>query len=700
MSLKYWNLYKNPFDGAPASHEIFVRNSLIENLHTILAGIQQHKELMAVVGDFGVGKTTFINYFLQHIHEQHFKTLFIANPLGLMHEFYPFLLTQLGVKAFPASFTQQSELVSRRLSQLSQSFRKLIIVIDEAHLMQEPSVFEKLRLLITTQINGRYFVHLILSGHLELNAIIDRLPQFRQRLFSTIEISNLTSEETREYIDHKIQAAGNQSENIFNADAIQKIFEHEQGNPGGIEKLCTKCLFAGCEKKLKRIDSALVADLTARKSAPPLSSETLSPNTNRAIRTIAPEPRPNVGAPIVVDTLYKFSGSDPGTPPDIEKLCEMCPDAVLDIKLRPNDASLVTDSVIQQSTQRPVTATSPAHSSHDVRPIHQGSARTATTGNVAEKASQTRPDEMKSGAVFTLPVSDAEFYALLNAKVNEKYVSASENRKVALLDLWQIAQNLHIRLSRDKSLLKLAMDSPSKYTIGSHSVNVAILVAFVSPALLSEPDKRLLATTTALIHDIGMMKLSEAVVYKKSQLTAEEAALVKHHPVWGRNLVRTLAALHSDDMIHEMANIILQEHERSGGIGYPNQKRLKDINQLSQIIGLCDYFEAMIHDRPWRPRMNPTAAVNNLIKLDKKYFQSQLKKVLVTKISFYPIGSTVLLNTGEIAEVIDINEHQPLRPIVKIIQSASEGNSKLPDTRNLMDYPLIHISKIAEQIIT
>jgi len=694
MSLTYWNLYKNPFAGAPASHEIYVSNSFLENLHTILVGIQQHKELMAVVGDFGVGKTTFINYFLQHIHEQHFKTLSIANPLGLMHEFYPFLLMQLGVKDYPASFTQQSELVFRRLRQLSQSFRKLILVIDEAQLMQEPSIFEKLRLLIMSQINGRFFVHLILSGSLELSAIIDRLPQLHQRLFSTIEIPNLTLAETREFIAHKIQAAGNQAEQIFSADAILKIHEHEHGNPRGIERLCTQCLFVGSEKKLKRIDSTVVADLTHQKSSPSLTSSTQQSRTDRAIRTITAEPGPTTSEPTIVDTLYKFSGNDPGASPGIEKLCEMCPISVLEKKLKPGDA------VLPQMMQCPGTESSPLHVKRTIRSIPVDSAPRTTAPIHADKPFQSQLNDMNCDAVVTPPMSDAEFYAMLNAKIHEKYTYASEGSEVALLDLWQIAQSLQDRLSKDKGLLKLALEGPSKFTLSSHSVNVAILVALVCPALLSEPDRRILATTTALIHDIGMVELSEAVVYKKNQLSAEEATLVKQHPIWGRNLVTTRVALHSEDMIHEMANIILQEHERIGGIGYPHQKQLKDINLLSQIIGLIDHFESMIHDRPWRPRINPTTAINNLIKLDRKYFQSPLIKVLVTKLSFYPIGSTVLLNTGEIAEVIDITELQPLRPVVKIIQPISEGNNKLPDRRNLMDYPLIHISKIAEHITT
>ena len=615
MNPNYWNLIKNPFDSAPATQEIFVSQSFQKNLNAILYGIQQHKELMALTGDFGVGKTTFINYLLQHLSAHQFKTLHIPNPYGLVNEFYPFLLTKLGVREFSNSYTLQSELLNKRLTQLAQSFKKLVIIVDDSHLIRDNSIFENLRLLINFQHNNRYFIHLILLGHFELTTAMTNMPQLKQRIYSENEIANLDYNETREYINHKLQAAGNRLENIFNDDAIIKIYENERGNPRGIEKICEKCLIKGYEKSLKRIDKTILDEITNHKYVS-------NPHISDSIESVIEEPGFTDVNREIENVTTKQPAVDFLHPPET-------------------------------SEQPPATITTP-------------------------------------------PVSDFEFYEILNNKVNEKYSFAFENKVIPLKNIWQLAGILYERLRKNKTILKIALDNQQKYNIISHSVNVSILVSLIGTAMLSDPKKLGLLITASLIHDIGMVKLPKDILYKKGDLTREETEQVKLHPIWGKKLVSSSAELFSSDLKGEIAEIIFQEHERSGGIGYPNQKILKDINILSQIIGLCDYFEAMTHARPWRKRMNPTTAIKNLIKLDKKYFPNQLKKTLITKLSFYPIGSRVILNTSENAEVIDINEQQPLRPVVKIIQSKYEGNNNSPDEKNLMDYPLIHISKIVD----
>lgn len=615
MNPTFWNLIKNPFDSAPATQEIYVSDSYQKNLDSILYGIQQHKELMVLTGDFGVGKTTFVNYLIKHLDSLQFKTLYISNPYGLVNEFYPFLLTRFGVKEFSSSYTFQTELLNKQLNKLAQSNKKLIIFIDDAHLIRDHSIFENLRLLINFECDRKYFIHLILLGHFELMTHVNRAPQFSQRIYLEEEIAPLDYKETREYINHKLRAAGSSLQKLFNEDVIIKIYELEKGNPRSTEKLCEKCLIKGFEKRLNRIDTTILEEITNHKSVPNLQ---ISDNNS-------PSFQDNVPASQIMEQH--------STPPKIEE-------------------------AVWNDTQK--------------------------------------NQEQESSAIFTLPVNDFEFYDMLNRKVNEKYSFASSDKTIPLVDIWQLAEILGQRLKKNKTILKIALDSQQKYTIYSHSVNVAVLVSLIGAAIISDPKKLELLITASLIHDIGMVKLPRSILFKQGTLTREETDQVKLHPVWGKKLIGSSAELFSPEIKGELADIIFQEHERSGGIGYPNQKTMKEINMLSQIIGVCDYFEAMTHARPWRKRINPTTAIKNLIKLDKKYFTNQLKKILVTKLSFYPIGSKVILNTGETAEVNDINEQQPLRPTVKIIHTKHEGNNKLSDVRNLMDYPLIHVSKILD----
>src|SRR5215211_6042646 len=99
----------------------------------------------------------------------------------------------------------------------------------------------------------------------------------------------------------------------------------------------------------------------------------------------------------------------------------------------------------------------------------------------------------------------------------------------------------------------------------------------------------------ALLHDIGKIGVSDAILTKAGPLTREEWAEMRLHPLIGERICEPLATA------SQFAPIVRHHHERWDGAGYPDGLRGDRIPLGARIVGLVDAYDAIIHDRPYRP---------------------------------------------------------------------------------------------------
>jgi HD-GYP domain-containing protein (c-di-GMP phosphodiesterase class II) len=106
----------------------------------------------------------------------------------------------------------------------------------------------------------------------------------------------------------------------------------------------------------------------------------------------------------------------------------------------------------------------------------------------------------------------------------------------------------------------------------------------------------------AMLHDVGKLRTPDEILTKPSSLTPEEYEVIKQHPLHGEEMLAgepTLAAA---------AYIVRSHHERVDGRGYPDGLVGDQIPLPSRIIAVCDAFDAMTHDRQYRPAMSVALA--------------------------------------------------------------------------------------------
>lgn len=109
-----------------------------------------------------------------------------------------------------------------------------------------------------------------------------------------------------------------------------------------------------------------------------------------------------------------------------------------------------------------------------------------------------------------------------------------------------------------------------------------------------------------IIHDIGKIGVPDAILLKPGPLNAQELAAMRRHPIIGENIV---APLRSGEAL---LPIIRHHHENYDGSGYPDRLAGNAIPKLARIVAVCDAYDAMVNDRPYRPRRSAAEALQIL----------------------------------------------------------------------------------------
>ena len=133
---------------------------------------------------------------------------------------------------------------------------------------------------------------------------------------------------------------------------------------------------------------------------------------------------------------------------------------------------------------------------------------------------------------------------------------------------------------------------------GDHLHAVAEMVESVASKLGVGIEELEQIKMAAELHDVGKTALPTTILQKKFPLDTDERTYIERHSVIGERI------LHAAPALHKVARIIRWTHERYDGSGYPDHLSGEDIPLGSRIIAVCDAFDAMISNRPYRKPMS------------------------------------------------------------------------------------------------
>jgi HD-GYP domain-containing protein (c-di-GMP phosphodiesterase class II) len=212
----------------------------------------------------------------------------------------------------------------------------------------------------------------------------------------------------------------------------------------------------------------------------------------------------------------------------------------------------------------------------------------------------------------------------------------------------------------------------------AHNASVCILSLITGIALDYSSSRLKMLGAGALLHDIGKAKIPIKILNKNGSLTHEEYKEVKKHTQIGYDILRQC-----NDINIQSAYIAWQHHERFDGSGYPQGLRGFEINESARIVALADVYDAMSTDRVYRKRLLSQEVIEYIRDQGNIQFDSELSQIFLRNIAPFPIGSTVLLNSGEKGIVIKVTKDFPARPVVRIIIDKDGQLIKTPFDKDL-----------------
>lgn len=242
--------------------------------------------------------------------------------------------------------------------------------------------------------------------------------------------------------------------------------------------------------------------------------------------------------------------------------------------------------------------------------------------------------KIKSSIVFPI-IHKEQLIGVLNINTIKDYTRFDKEDIEIINKVIPILANIieskrleeEIELLNKELLISLvsAIEARDPYTKG-HSEEVSRLAVLLGKTLrLSEENIRLLEIA-GYLHDIGKLKVPDSILQKPGKLTEEEWNIMKQHPIWGAEMLSKISALKGID------KIVRYHHERWDGKGYPDRLSGEEIPFLSRILGLCDSFQAMTSDRPYRKSLTITQAIEELQNEKGKHFDPDLVDIFIESV--------------------------------------------------------------------
>lgn len=216
--------------------------------------IEHHKGVGLLIGGHGAGKSYLTQRLIHELGHERFHFSRIVYPAPDAES----LLRDIGVRLGAEREAHAGEgldgvlrATERRLRQLTSSTRYPVLMIDEAHVLNAEQL-QMLQLLLNLDDGVGIRMSLVLVGHVELLPRVQRVGGLDSRVAARCALSSLTTEETADYVRHRLQVAGRPT-CPFSPAALATIAELSQGLPRRINQMCDLSLLIGFADKLREL---------------------------------------------------------------------------------------------------------------------------------------------------------------------------------------------------------------------------------------------------------------------------------------------------------------------------------------------------------------------------------------------------------------------------------------------------------------
>jgi putative nucleotidyltransferase with HDIG domain len=253
--------------------------------------------------------------------------------------------------------------------------------------------------------------------------------------------------------------------------------------------------------------------------------------------------------------------------------------------------------------------------------------------------------EMDMESVLLVPlVAGNEPWGLIEIYDSQPRTFSSDERHLAELAATQVGTLLTAfeheeraqRLYRE-TLASLSNALEAKDAVTSqHTEEVVRLAVSVAAELELDLDAVRNVELGAVLHDIGKVRIPEAILNKPGPLNDEEWEVMQTHPEVGEKILRPIQSLQA------ILPIVRHHHERWDGTGYPDRLIGRAIPLGARIVAVCDAYRAMTEDRPYREALGHDEARHELKRGAGTQFDAECVDALLRALDRRDSAATVV----------------------------------------------------------
>lgn len=225
------------------------------------------------------------------------------------------------------------------------------------------------------------------------------------------------------------------------------------------------------------------------------------------------------------------------------------------------------------------------------------------------------------------------------------------------------------------------------YTMG-HSVRVAMFTVIVGRHLNLPLEVQNELGVAALLHDVGKSRIPAEILFKPGRLDERERAVIEEHAEIGARML-----MESGEASDMAVAVAWGHHRRYDKQGYPSMPLGSHESSITQIVNVCDVFEALTAIRPYK-RAHTARKAYEIMLSEPGWFCPNALSAFFSAVGLYPPGSLVKLSSGHRAQVVAPGEIFD-RPKVKL--SHQPDGEKLGDTEQAEIDLSTHSSQVAVQ---
>jgi len=260
MYEKHFGLRQRPFRAKATGASVFVGPQTATVMAAMKKALAAQDSVVTVAGPAGSGKTTIVGKALQVMAGTH-----LAIRLGRIQldsdDVMEFLLEELGVEQIPAGAIRRFGVFRRRLAELETSGQRIVVVVEDA-LRAGIDTLAEIEALTAADGGVGEGAGIVLMGNSQLGDLMQdpALERLRQRTRGRVEVGPLSAAEMRGYLMHCFRLAGNDFEQIFEADAAVSLHGLTDGIPRVANQVVEAALVAAANKNIDRVSTRFLEE--------------------------------------------------------------------------------------------------------------------------------------------------------------------------------------------------------------------------------------------------------------------------------------------------------------------------------------------------------------------------------------------------------------------------------------------------------